>query len=143
LDKSERFSVVLMVALLAFAVVLVDERLLRTAVAVLPALWLAQRALHASPSNRAEATGQGGSPRKAPAPVGEDDRRTDLETRAYIDRLIKHLREFYATCHLMGSNVLTVEAAEERATRIEGELNRLLAEITQTIRANAPAAGSE
>ena len=127
LDKSESFSVFLMVALLAFAVVLVDERWLRTAVAVLPALWLAQRALQVQKQEEA-----------AEEPMDRpDDRRTDTEVRAYVDRLLKHLREFYTTCHLMGARVLTAEAAEERANNIEKELNRLLGEITQTSRAKA------
>jgi hypothetical protein len=114
-----------MVALLSFAVVLVDERLLRTAVAVLPALWLAQRALQVRAAGK-ETVGEAGA-----------DRRTDAEVRAYVDRLLKHLREFYTTCHLMGAKVLTAEAAEERANTIEKELNRLLAEITEATRAKA------
>lgn len=125
MDKSENFSVFLMVALLAFAVVLVDERLLRTSVAILPALWLAQRALW--PPDR----------KAAAAPAHPVDRRTDTEVRAYVDRLLKHLREFYTTCHLMGTRVLTPEVAEERAGQIEKELNRLLADITQATRAKA------
>lgn len=125
MDKSESFSVFLMVALLAFAVVLVDERLLRTAVAVLPALWLAQRAL-ATPEVK-----------KGPAPPEERDRRTDVEVREYIGRLLKYLREFYATCHLMGTGAVTADVAEERASNIEKELNRLLADITQATRAKA------
>lgn len=126
MEKSENFSVFLMVSLLAFAVVMVDERLLRTAVAILPALWLAQRALHA------------GAPAAEPEqPIAKEERRTDTEVRAYIDRLLKHLREFYTTCHLMGTHVLSPDAAEERANTIEKELNRLLADITQATRAKA------
>ena len=126
MDKSDSFSVFLMVSLLAFAVVLVDERLLRTAVAILPALWLAQRAL------------QSGVPGAQPVQESSnEERRTDTEVRAYVDRLLKHLREFYTTCHLMGTHVLTTEAAEERANNIERDLNRLLADITQATRAKA------
>jgi len=123
-DKSESLSVFLMVTLLAFAVVLVDERLLRTAMAVLPALWLAQRAL-------------GVNAPAAEPPAVEADRRTDTEIRAYIDRLLKYFREFYTTCHLMGAGVLTPDAAEERANNLEKELNRLLAEITSAAKTRA------
>lgn len=126
MEKSESFSVFLMVSLLAFAVVIVDERLLRTAVAILPALWLAQRALHAGTS--------GAEPEP---PIAQEERRTDTEVRAYVDRLLKHLREFYTTCHLMGTHVLSPDAAEERANTIEKELNRLLADITQATRTKA------
>ncbi|HSG08849.1 MAG TPA: hypothetical protein VLA36_10860 [Longimicrobiales bacterium] len=124
MDKKDSFEVFFMVVLLAFAVVLVDERWLRTAVAVLPALVLAQRAL-----------GMSNGARTAQAP--EDERRRDEEIRTYIDRLLKHFREFYATCHLVGARVLTTEAAEERANNLEKELNKLLAEIIEAARTRA------
>ena len=126
MDKNETLSVFLMVVLLAFAVVLVDERLLRTALAVLPALMLAQKAL-----------GVGRGRGSAPASVPQDDRRQDEEVRSYIEQLLKHFREFYTTCHLMGAKVLTVEAAEERATNLERDLNRLLAQVTEAARSRA------
>jgi hypothetical protein len=125
MDKNENISVFLMVTLLAFAVVLVDERLLRTGLAVLPALMLAQKAM--------------GMGRPAPEPVvapsSQDDRRQDVEMRGHVEQLLKHFREFYTTCHLMSVNVLTIEAAEERATNLERDLNQLLARITETTRA--------
>lgn len=123
MDKSETVSVFLMVVLLAFAVVLVDERLLRTAIAVLPALMLAQKALNA------------GAPVAPPTSFDPEERRQDEEVRQYIEQLLKHFREFYTTCHLMGAKVLTVEAAEERANNLERDLNRLLAQVTETARA--------
>jgi len=129
LDKNESISVFLMVLLLAFAVILVDERWLRTAVAVLPALMLAQKAM-------------GAGKREPEVPAKPTDRRTDEEIRGYIDRLLKHFREFYTTCHLMGANVLTPEAAEERVAKMELDLNKFLAEVTEVAKARAkPAAG--
>jgi hypothetical protein len=123
--NTERVSVLLMVALLAFAVVLVDERTLRTAVAVLPALMLAQKAL-----------GIGQEPVPVPPlPKAGAERRRDEDVRAHIEQLLKHFREFYTTCHLLSVNVLTVEAAEERANNLERDLNQLLAKITDTARA--------
>lgn len=126
MEKSETVSVLLMVMLLAFAVVLVDERLLRTGLAVLPALMLAQKAL-----------GVGQAPAPAAAASPADDRRHDEEVRSHIEQLLKYFREFYATCHLMSNKVLTVEAAEERANNLERDLNRLLAEVTRTARERA------
>jgi hypothetical protein len=121
MDKSETLSVFLMIVLLAFAVVLVDERLLRTAVAVLPALMLAQKALQ--------------PPQILEPPTGAAvNRRQDDEVREYIEQLLKHFREFYTTCHLMSVNVLTIEAAEERVNNLERDLNRLLAQVTETAR---------
>ena len=125
MDKSERLSVFLMVVLLAFAVVLVDERLLRTGLAVLPALMLAQKALGVGRPTEAIAA----------ALTSEDDRRHDKEMRAHVEQLLKHFREFYTTCHLMSVNVLTIEAAEERVTNLERDLNQLLGRITETARA--------
>lgn len=124
MSKDERVSVLLMVALLAFAVVLVDDRVLRTAVSVLPALMLAQKAL---------GVGQEPAPESV-APRTGDERRRDDEVRGHIEQLLKHFREFYTTCHLMSVNVLTIEAAEERANNIERDLNQLLARITETAR---------
>lgn len=124
MEKNETLSVGLMVLLLAFAVVIVDDRWVRAVIALLPALMLAQRALaHA----------------RAPAEPEEEedpaDRREDHEVRGYVDELLKHFREFYTTCHLMGTGVLTPQAAEQRATSLERELNRLLATITRVTRA--------
>ncbi len=127
MDKNETLSVFLMVVLLAFAVVLVDERLLRTAIAVLPALMLAQKAMGTQRTQE--------SPPAAVALSGQD-RRQDEEVRSYIEQLLKHFREFYVTCHLMGVNALTVEAAEERANNLERDLNQLLAKVTTTARAH-------
>ena len=129
MDKNERLSVFLMVTLLAFAVVLVDERLLRTAVAVLPALMLAQKAL-----------GMGRPAPEAPALTRPDERRRDEEMRGHVEQLLKHFREFYTTCHLMSVNVLTIEAAEERVNNLERDLNQLLARITETAKARGVAA---
>ena len=77
-----------------------------------------------------------GRPVEAPvaALTTEDDRRHDLEMRAHVEQLLKHFREFYTTCHLMSVNVLTVQAAEERANNLERDLNQLLGRITTTAR---------
>ncbi len=123
MDKHETLSVFLMVVLLAFAVVLVDERLLRTGLAVLPALMLAQKAL-----------GMGRSAPAVAAVAPPDERRHDEEMRGHVEQLLKHFREFYTTCHLMAVNVLTAEAAEQRVNNLERDLNQLLARITETAR---------
>lgn len=128
MDGNEKLSVFLMVVLLAFAVVLVDERLLRTAIAVLPALMLAQKALGVGRPREAAA--------EPPSVLTGQERRHDEEVRGYIEQLLKHFREFYTTCHLMGVNVLTIEAAEERANNLERDLNQLLARVTATARAH-------
>ncbi len=123
--KSETLTVVLEVAILTFAVVLVDERWLRAAIAFVPALLVAQRALQASSGPGTEAL------------VGVAERRHDESVRGYIDQLLKYFREFYSTCHLMGSGQIEADDAMERANRLERQLNTLLAEVTEAARGRA------
>ncbi|MFQ5537434.1 MAG: hypothetical protein ACE5GJ_08280 [Gemmatimonadota bacterium] len=118
-------DVIFMVALILFAVVLVDERWIRTAVALVPALLLAQRAL---------AAGEDGP---ASVATGPADRRRDGDVRRYIDDLLKNFREFYATTHLMATGALDPEEAKDRAAGIERRLNALLAEVTEAARSGA------
>jgi len=123
--KSDTLTVVLEVAILTFAVVLVDERWLRAAIAFVPALLVAQRAVHGSNAAAPE------------TPVGVGERRQDESVRGYIDQLLKHFREFYSTCHLMGSGQIDAADAMERANRLERQLNKLLAEVTEEARGRA------
>ncbi len=108
------------VALLAIIVLLVDERLMRGALAILPAMLLAQRAMAISAS-QAKDTGDW---------TGVDDRRMDEHVRKHVEKLLGHFREFYAMHHLMSSGRMTSEEALVRAGDIEKDLNRLLDEVT-------------
>jgi len=123
MEKGDKLTVVLLLVLIAFAVIVVDERWLRAAIALVPALLLAQRAVLA-PAAQLPATPESGS-----------DRRRDDEVRHHIDELLKRFREFYATCHLMAGGHLAPEEAKDLAVGIERRLNGLLAEITNTARA--------
>ena len=117
-------SVVLLVCVLAFAVLIVDERWLRAAVAFVPALLLAQRSLSAS--------------EKEEDRVGAAaERRLDGGMRGSVDELLKHIRAFYLTCHLMSSGKISPDEAVERAAQQELELNRLLALVTDDARGRA------
>jgi len=111
---------VLLLFVLAFAVVIVDEWWLRALIAVVPALLLAQRAVGGSAQEEAK--------------VGAADRRADIDTRSSIDELLKHIREFYLTCHLMGSGKMNPEAAAQKVAQLERKLNRLLARVTDGTR---------
>ena len=104
------------VALLTVVVLLVDEWLIRGALAFVPALLLAQRALLAGGSE-----GSGNSK--------TDDRRSDLLVRQYVTELLEHFRTFYATCHLMGAGGLTPEEALQRTHTLEKDLSRLMDEV--------------
>jgi hypothetical protein len=121
MQKNDIGGVLILLFVLAFAVVIVDERFLRVLVAVVPALLLAQKAL---------AGGSGGDEEK----VGAADRRSDPDTRGSIDELLRHIREFYLTCHLMGSGNLDPDEAVETVATQEMELNRLLAKVTDGAR---------
>ena len=108
------------VALLAIIVLLVDERLMRGALAILPAMLLAQRAM-AMGASQAKDNGDW---------TGIDDRRMDQHVREHVEKLLAHFREFYAMHHLMSSGRMTSEEALVRAGDIEKDLNRLLDNVT-------------
>ena len=106
------------VALLTIIVLLVDERLIRGALAIIPAMLLAQRAIGAT---QTKVTGDW---------TGVDDRRMDEHVRKHVEKLLAHFREFYAMHHLMSSGRMTSEEALVRAGDIEKDLNRLLDDVT-------------
>lgn len=125
-SKGDAVTVLLLLALLTFVVVLVDDRWMRAAIAFVPAMLIVQRAL--APS---------GGGNEGPK-TGAAERREDAEVRRYIDQLLKHFREFYSTCHLMANGLIEPENAERRAGQLEHELNRLLAEVTDAARDTTP-----
>lgn len=122
-QQNDKLTVFVMLGVMAFAIVLVDDRWVRVGLGLLPALLLGQRALMGS------GVGQAESHR-----VGAADRRSDEDVRSYIDDLLKHFREFYTTCHLMASGSLEPAEAKDLAAGIERRLNALLAEVTDAAR---------
>ncbi len=108
------------VALLTIIVLLVDERLMRGALAVIPAMLLAQRAIGAT---KAKSTSDGDW-------TGAHDRRMDLHVREHVTKLLGRFRDFYAMIHLMSSGGITSDEAMARAGELEKDLNRLLDDIT-------------
>lgn len=124
MKKADIASMILLIFLLSFAVLIVDERWLRVAIAFVPALLLAQQGLRAS--GKEEDSGSGWA-----------DRRADQEMRTAVDELLRHIREFYLTCHMMGTGKLSPDDAVERAAQQELQLNQLLARITDGAKAKA------
>jgi hypothetical protein len=106
------------VALLAIIVLLVDERLIRGALAIIPAMLIAQRALGAT---QAKSTGDW---------TEVHDRRMDLHVREHVTKLLGRFRDFYAMVHLVSSGGMTSDEAMARAGELEMDLNRLLEDIT-------------
>ena len=113
-------TILFRVALLTIIVILVDEWLMRGALAILPAMLLAQRAIGAT---QAKSTSNGEW-------TGVHDRRMDLHVREHVTKLLGHFRDFYATNHLMSSGGITSDEAMARAGELEKDLNRLLDDIT-------------
>ena len=114
-DKPQTGTILFEVALLTVVVFLVDEWLIRGALAFIPAMLLAQRALDAAGNKVSDGLtgGQG-----------------DLSIREPIKKLQAIVREFYAMCHLMGAGGISPEQALERTSDLEKDLTRLLDEVT-------------
>ena len=106
------------VGLLTLIVLLVDERMMRGALAIIPVLLIAQRAMGATQSKE---SGEWS---------GIHDRRMDEHVRKHLEKLLAHFREFYAMNHLMSTGGMNSEEALVRANEIEKDLNRLLDEVT-------------
>lgn len=120
-DKPETGTIFFEVALLTIVVFLVDEWLIRGALAFIPAMLLAQRALDAA-----------GKKASHDALIGEP-----------IKKLQAIFREFHAMCHLMGSGGITSEQALERSSALEKDLNLLMEEVTRAVPAMAAAVPDE
>ena len=125
-EKPETGTILFEVALLTVVVLLVDEWLIRGALAFIPAMLLAKRALNA------------GSTKASEGSTSIYDRRTDQPVREHVTRLLEHFRQFYATCHLMGSGGITPEEALHRTHDLEKDLSRLLSEVTKEPQAMEP-----
>ena len=126
MKKADVASIVLLIFVLSFAVIIVDERWLRVAIAFVPALLLAQQGLRATNRSEEEEDASGWA-----------NRRNDLEMRGAVDELLRHIREFYLTCHMMGTGKLSPDDAVEKAAQQELQLNQLLARVTDGAKARA------
>ena len=129
-QQNDKATVFFMVAVMAFAMVLVDDRWVRVGLGLLPALLLAQRALLGAGIGATEEYLVGAAAEAQRAGGATEDRRGDDAVRGYIDELLKHIREFYTTCHLMAGGQMEPEEAKNVAAGVERQLNRLLAEIS-------------
>ena len=114
--KPEVGTIFFEVFLLTVVVFLVDEWLIRGALAFIPAMLLAQRALDAGGAKVSDGFSY--------------DRRSDGTVREHVEKLLEHFRKFYATCHLMGAGGITPEEALHRTHDLEKELTALLDRVT-------------
>ncbi len=117
-NKPETVTILFEVALLTLVVFLVDEWLIRGALAFIPAMLLAQRALDA------------GGPQASSALTSPLFQGGNHAIRGRVTKLLEYLRQFNATCHLAGSGEITPEEALLRTSNLEKDLSRLLADVT-------------
>ena len=108
--KPETGTILFEVALLTIVVLLVDEWLIRGALAFIPAMLLAQRALDT-------------------ANVSEGGHGNSASIKGPTDKLLGVFREFYSMCHLLGSGGITPDEAHQRTLALEKEVNLLMGEV--------------
>jgi len=128
-DKRDVAMVIAQFALLLGAVAFVDRGLVRTGLVFVIGLLLVQRALgRAAPKREGEArTGQ----------------REDSVMRDAVSQLLVTIREFYTACHLLQSEQISPAEARQRASKVEKDLNKLLAEVVRCSREEAVPPESE
>jgi hypothetical protein len=122
-QADDKTTVLFMLGVMTFAVVLVDDRWVRVGLGLLPALLLAQRALSGA------GVGAKGSPQ------ADGERRTDFGVRDRIQELLKLIREFYTTCHMVAVGQLEPSKAKAKAQVVERRLNQMMADMLEKIEA--------
>lgn len=122
-----RAVVVFALMVLALAAAFVDARWLRTALVILPGLFIAQRALlGAAPAVVAR-------PELLP---GGEDRRSDMTVRRHIRQLLELIRDFYSTCHMVAVGQLSPAKAKTKAREVEDQLNVMMKDMLERIDAD-------
>lgn len=116
--KSDAAWTVLMITVLVLIVSLVEVGWLRALISIVPAVLLAYRPFPAR------------TVRQGALQEGEVDRRQDIEMRDAVDELLRHIREFYLTCHFLATGKLSPDDAVEKAAQQELQLNQLFARVT-------------
>ncbi len=124
MNGSDKGTIIFLLVLIAIAVVLVDDVVVRVAMSMVPALLLAQRAVYS-----------GGDDDALEGAASDDpDRRADHDARREVGEILSHFREFYTTCHLFGQERLSATEAKERTAALEKKLNQTLARMTSGAR---------
>ena len=129
-QTNDRPTIFFMLAVMAFAIVLVDDRWVRVGLGLLPALLLAQRALMGA--------GVGLTADKTEGAPSED-RRSDTGVREQNQDLLALIREFYTTCHMVAVGQLEPSKAKAKAQVVEGKLNKMMASMLDTLEGNGSA----
>ena len=119
--ENDKPTVLFMLAVMTFAVVLVPDPWARAGLSLLPALLLAQRAL--------SGVGIGVDSRDSDS----EDRRNDMDVRDRVQELLKLIREFYATCHMVAVGQAEPSKAKAKAQVVERRLNLMMADILKDV----------
>ena len=128
-QSTSRTITIILVAAVAAAIVLVDDRWLRVGFALIPVLLLGHRALGGGTrGSHAEDSARGG-----------EERRTNTKLREQVQALLTLIREFYTTCHMVAVGQLEPSKAKGKARDVERRLNAMMAEMLEQIE-EAPAA---
>jgi hypothetical protein len=117
-------TILFMLGVMAFAIVLVDDRWVRVGLGLLPALLLAQRAM----------MGSGIGSDETP---GDAERRADTGIREQIQELLKLIREFYTTCHMVAVGQLEPSKAKAKAQVVERRLNTMMADMLEKVESDS------
>jgi hypothetical protein len=129
-QSSDKPTVLFLLGVMAFAIILVDDRWMRVGLGLLPALLLAQRALGAAGVRAPGST-------RTPAEI-EADRRRDPTLRQRVEDLLALIREFYTTCHMVAVGQLEASKAKAKAQEVEAKLNTMMADMIEQVEAMAP-----
>lgn len=120
-QASDKPTILFMLAVMAFAIILVDDRWVRVGLGLLPALLLAQRAMG------------GGGVGASPGPPAGEERRSNPGLRDQVQELLKLIREFYTTCHMVAVGQLEASKAKAKAQVVERRLNLMMAEMLDAL----------
>lgn len=126
--KNVRALVVIALMVVALAAAFVDEAWLRAALVVLPALFIAQRALLGAATDSVA-----GPAVETGRPPGGGDRREDMTVRRHIQQLLELIRDFYATCHMVAVGQLSPAKAKSKAREVEEKLNVMMQEMLERV----------
>ena len=122
--NTARALVVLSILVVAVAATFVERQWLRAVLVLVPALFLAQKALlRAVPAPEAP----------APEPPSDEDRRSDMTVRRHIRQLLDLIREFYSTCHMVAVGQLSAAKAKAKAREVEEKLDVMMEEMLSRI----------
>jgi hypothetical protein len=129
-QTNDKPIIFLMLAVVALAIVLVDDRWVRLGFALPPAFLLARRAL----------VGSGVRPAAdAAVATPAEERRSDRGVRQQIQDLLALIREFYTTCHMVAVGQLEPSKAKAKAQVVEGKLNEMMASMLETLESDGSA----